>query len=67
MNYYYGKTVDSAIEAGLAELGIEKEDAIIKVIDTEAIIEFNRRVKDDARVDNVIVPIRDGINIIRVK
>ena len=33
MNYYYGKTVDSAIEAGLAELGIEKEDAIIKVIE----------------------------------
>lgn len=34
---------------------------------TEAIVEFNRRVKEDARVDNVIVPIRDGINLIRVK
>ena len=33
----------------------------------EAIVEFNRRVKEDARVDNVIVPIRDGINLIRVK
>lgn len=34
---------------------------------TEAIIEFNRRVVEDDRVDNVIVPIRDGINLIRVK
>lgn len=34
---------------------------------TEAIVEFNRRVKEDDRVDNVIVPIRDGINLIRVK
>ncbi len=34
---------------------------------TEAIVEFNRMVRDDERVDNVILPIRDGINLIRVK
>ena len=34
---------------------------------TEAIVKFNRRVVEDERVDNVIVPIRDGINLIRVK
>ena len=34
---------------------------------TEAIVEFNRMVVEDNRVDNVIVPIRDGINIVRVK
>lgn len=34
---------------------------------TEAIVEFNRMVREDERVDNVIVPIRDGINLIRVK
>lgn len=34
---------------------------------TEAIVEFNRKVVEDERVDNVIVPIRDGINLIRVK
>lgn len=34
---------------------------------TEAIVEFNRMVRDDERVDNVIIPIRDGINLIRVK
>lgn len=34
---------------------------------TEAIVEFNRMVRGDERVDNVIIPIRDGINLIRVK
>jgi predicted O-methyltransferase YrrM len=34
---------------------------------TEAIVEFNRMVVEDERVDSVIVPIRDGINLIRVK
>ena len=33
---------------------------------TQALIEFNRMVVEDDRVDNVIVPIRDGINMIRV-
>ena len=34
---------------------------------TQAIAEFNRMVRKDDRVENVILPIRDGLNIIRVK
>ena len=34
---------------------------------TQALIEFNRRVREDERVESVILPLRDGINIIRVK
>ncbi|MCM1150467.1 MAG: class I SAM-dependent methyltransferase [Alistipes sp.] len=34
---------------------------------TQALLEFNRMVADDPRVENVIVPIRDGLNLIRVK
>ncbi|MBQ5614145.1 MAG: class I SAM-dependent methyltransferase [Tidjanibacter sp.] len=34
---------------------------------TQGIIEFNRMVQDDPRVENVIIPLRDGINIIRVQ
>ncbi len=34
---------------------------------TQALIEFKRRVKEDERVESVILPLRDGINIIRVK
>lgn len=34
---------------------------------TQAIAAFNRMVMEDDRVENVILPIRDGLNIIRVK
>lgn len=34
---------------------------------TQAIIDFNRMIREDERVENVIIPIRDGINLIRVK
>lgn len=34
---------------------------------TQAIVEFNEKIRNDGRVENVILPIRDGINIIRVK
>ncbi len=34
---------------------------------TQALVEFNRMVTEDPRVENVIVPIRDGLNLIRVK
>lgn len=34
---------------------------------TQALIEFNRMVLEDPRIENVIVPLRDGLNLIRVK
>lgn len=34
---------------------------------SKAIKEFNEIVKEDPRVENVILPIRDGLNLIRVK
>ncbi len=34
---------------------------------TQALVEFNRMVVEDLRVENVTVPIRDGLNLIRVK
>lgn len=34
---------------------------------TQALVEFNRMVVDDPRVENVIVPLRDGLNLIRVR
>lgn len=35
--------------------------------DTQAILDFNKMVAEDTRVDKVILPIRDGIQIIRKK
>lgn len=34
---------------------------------TKAILEFNRMVAVDPRVESVIIPLRDGLNLIRVK
>lgn len=34
---------------------------------TQGILEFNRMVREDTRVEKVIVPLRDGLTIIRVK
>jgi caffeoyl-CoA O-methyltransferase len=34
---------------------------------SQGIIEFNRLVAADPRVENVVIPIRDGINLIRVR
>lgn len=36
-------------------------------LQTRGIVEFNRMVREDERIENVIIPIRDGINLIRVK
>lgn len=35
-------------------------------LQTRGIVEFNRMVHDDPRVESVIIPLRDGINLIRV-
>lgn len=33
--------------------------------DTRAIVEFNKKIQQDSRVENVLLPIRDGIMLIR--
>lgn len=50
---WYGKVV---------EQNIKPSD-----LQTRGIVEFNQMVHDDSRVESVIVPIRDGINLIKVK
>ena len=34
---------------------------------TQGILEFNRMVRDDERVESFILPLRDGLNMIRIK
>ena len=34
-------------------------------IDTKALIEFNQKIQNDSRVQNVLFPIRDGLMVIR--
>jgi predicted O-methyltransferase YrrM len=35
--------------------------------DTKAIVEFNRKVHNDSRVEHVLLPVRDGVMLIRKK
>ena len=48
--------------ASLAEIleKVEKDDQA-----TKSIIEFNNKISEDDRVKNIILPIRDGLNIVR--
>jgi predicted O-methyltransferase YrrM len=34
-------------------------------IDTQAILDFNLKIQQDARVENVLLPVRDGLLIVR--
>ena len=43
------------------------EEVARKDKQTQEIIAFNEYVRNDDRVENVILPLRDGINLIRVK
>ena len=43
------------------------EEVARKDKQTQEIIAFNEYVRNDSRVENVILPLRDGINLIRVK
>ncbi|OIQ37523.1 MAG: methyltransferase [Bacteroidetes bacterium MedPE-SWsnd-G1] len=43
------------------------EKILPKDIDTPALIEYNKLLKEDPRVETVLLPIRDGLTISRVK
>ncbi len=38
-----------------------------KDLDTQAILTYNKKLKDDKRIETVLLPIRDGLTISRVK
>jgi caffeoyl-CoA O-methyltransferase len=44
---------------------VEKEDS--KDADTAALKKFNRFVQEDERVENTLLPVRDGLMLIRKK
>ena len=74
MEYFYGKTVESAIEAGLNELGISKEDAIITVLEEgakgvlgiggkKAKIGIEVKKSDEKRVEEFLTGLFDILNL----
>jgi len=53
--------------ARLAKVGkIESEDAL-RDPQTKGIVMFNEKVRNDQRVEKIILPLRDGLMIIRKK
>jgi predicted O-methyltransferase YrrM len=38
-----------------------------KDIETKAIVEFNKKIQSDNRVENVLIPVRDGLMVVRKK
>ena len=36
-----------------------------KDIETKAIVAFNKKIQEDKRVENVLVPVRDGLMVMR--
>jgi len=53
---------DNVLWSGKVVLSDKKTDQ-----DTQAIIDFNRLVHEDDRVENVLIPIRDGLMVLRKK
>ena len=51
---------DNILWSGKVLEKVEKEDQA-----TKSIIEFNNKIIEDDRVKNIILPIRDGLNIVR--
>ena len=41
------------------------QDKTLMDADTKAIVEFNEKVQNDNRVENVLLPVRDGLMIVR--
>lgn len=53
---------DNVLWSGKVVGAIDQKD-----LDTQALVQFNKMVQQDERVENVLMPIRDGLNLIRVK
>lgn len=52
--------VDNVLWSGKVAKKVDDKDEVTKLI-----IEFNKSIKEDTRVENLLLPIRDGLNIIR--
>lgn len=53
---------DNVLWSGKVLEEVEEND-----VDTEQILLFNKKVKEDKRVETILLPIRDGLSLCRVK
>ncbi|MEQ8927760.1 MAG: O-methyltransferase [Fulvivirga sp.] len=70
---YYDLVIDNVNSGGyiIADNVLWSGKVVAKVksndTDTQALIEFNKKVHSDNRVENILLPIRDGLMILRKK
>jgi caffeoyl-CoA O-methyltransferase len=69
---YYDMVIDKVVVGGfiIADNVLWSGKVIVpegKKIDkdTQALLDFNRKVQDDGRVENVLLPVRDGLMVMR--
>ncbi|MES2730366.1 MAG: O-methyltransferase [Bacteroidota bacterium] len=54
--------IDNVLWSGKVTMSYEEADK-----DTRTILDFNQRIHNDPRVENVLLPIRDGLMVLRKK
>ncbi len=70
-SHYYDLVIDQVRLGGyvIADNVLWSGKIIDKVdsndVDTKALIDFNRKVHNDKRVENLLLPVRDGLMILR--
>lgn len=52
--------IDNVLWSGKVVEPVKKSD-----LDTAAVLAFNQKIQDDPRVENVLLPVRDGIMMVR--
>ncbi|GAB3941161.1 O-methyltransferase [Spirosoma harenae] len=52
--------IDNVLWSGKVVEPVKQSD-----LDTAAVLAFNRKIQDDPRVENVLLPVRDGIMMVR--
>lgn len=72
-SYYYDHVIEDLQPGGylLADnvlwSGKVVEEVKTDDLDTQGLIHFNKKIQEDHRVDNVLLPIRDGLMVVRKK
>lgn len=70
-SYYYDLVIDRLSDGGfiIADNVLWSGKVVEPVVqndkDTKALLEFNKKVNEDSRVENVLMPVRDGLMILR--
>jgi len=70
---YYDLTLDKVVPGGFILIdnvlwsGKVVQQTLKTDKDTQAVLDFNRKIQEDERVENILLPLRDGLMLVRKK